>query len=264
MPNYGMLFLYTIKHWGLESLTEQFHQLIIYLPFGVISGIAGGIAAIYWDPGSRWRSYIQHCAAGLLTAIIAVDILPEVRQNARPALALAAFAVGALMMIGFKLLSERLEDDRKDDIPVGLPLAAALDTFIDGAIIGAGFALSDELGLLLMIGLGLELSVLTLSIGSEFNKAGVGRGPILAITSGIAIVLALGAITGLFLFGGLAEEHIALVLSFAAAALLYLVSDELLAKAHEDRRSPGAVTSFFIGFLALMAFTLLGPQQDNF
>jgi zinc transporter, ZIP family len=240
-------------------LPEQFQQLLIYLPLGVVPGLIGGVIAIYWDPSSRWRSYIQHCAAGLLTAIVAVDILPEVRQNALPALALAAFAGGALLMIGFKVLSKRLEEDRDDGIPVGLSIAAFLDTFIDGAIIGAGFVLRTELGLLLMVGLGLELSVLTLSVGSEYKKEGIRGTVILAITSGIALVLAVGAITGLFLLGGLADEHIALVLAFAAAALLYLVTDELLAKAHEDRRSPWAVASFFIGFLALMAFTLLGP-----
>jgi zinc transporter ZupT len=49
---------------------------------------------------------------------------------------------------------------------------------------------------------------------------------------------------------------VAVVLAFSPAALLYLVTEELQAKGHSARQSNGTVFSFFLGFLALMAFTL--------
>lgn len=42
-----------------------------------------------------------------------------------------------------------------------------------------------------------------------------------------------------------------LVLSFAAAALLWLVVEELLSEAHEVAEPPGLAVLFFVGFLAL-------------
>ena len=43
-----------------------------------------------------------------------------------------------------------------------------------------------------------------------------------------------------------------IVLSFGAAALLYLVTAELLREAHEERESASATALFFVGFLAFL------------
>jgi len=45
------------------------------------------------------------------------------------------------------------------------------------------------------------------------------------------------------------------VLSFGLAALLFLVTEELLTEAHEGPESPWLTSSFFLGFLV---FLLLG------
>ena len=42
------------------------------------------------------------------------------------------------------------------------------------------------------------------------------------------------------------------VLSFGAAALLYLVTAELLREAHEERESTSATAMFFVGFVVFL------------
>ena len=42
------------------------------------------------------------------------------------------------------------------------------------------------------------------------------------------------------------------VLSFGAAALLYLVTEELLREAHEERSSTGGTAMIFVGFLLIL------------
>lgn len=59
-------------------------QVLSYIPFAVAAGIAGGVVVVFWDPPRQWRGYTLHFAAGLLTAIVAVDILPEVRSEGNP------------------------------------------------------------------------------------------------------------------------------------------------------------------------------------
>jgi zinc transporter, ZIP family len=240
-------------------MVEELRYLLILLPFAVIVGSVGGIITAWREPPARWRSYIQHLAAGLLTAIIAVDILPEVRENGEVFPVLAGFSAGSVLMLGIRRLSIYLEDDKDEngDVPYGMGITAGLDTFIDGAIVGAGFAVNVELGLLLIIALALELSVLTMAVASELRKADVSRKKTVAVTVGIALMLGAGSLTGGFLFSNLAPGQIAIVLAFSSAALLYLVTEELLAKAHDARQSTGTVFSFFLGFISLMAFTLL-------
>ena len=64
-----------------------------------------------------------------------------------------------------------------------------------------------------------------------------------------------GTVLGATLLSGMSQEITELVLSFGLAALLYLVTEELLMKAHEEKESPLITSAFFVGFLF---FLILG------
>ncbi|HEV8177483.1 MAG TPA: hypothetical protein VGP44_07295 [Gemmatimonadales bacterium] len=51
---------------------------------------------------------------------------------------------------------------------------------------------------------------------------------------------------------------LAAVLAFGAAALLYLVVEELLVEAHEEAETPLLGAMFFLGFLGLYILAELG------
>ncbi len=67
-----------------------------------------------------------------------------------------------------------------------------------------------------------------------------------------------GAITGAALLGGASNTVLAAVLAFGAAALLYLVVEELLVEAHEEAETPLLGAMFFLGFLGLYILAELG------
>jgi zinc transporter, ZIP family len=225
-----------------------------------LAGIAGGGLALFWNESDRWRSYLLHFAAGLLLGVIAVDLLPEVRSSGEPLWVIWAFLLGSLLVLAMRYLTESLEaKSEKEDLPHGLVVAAVVDTGIDGLIIGAGFAASGELGTLLSIVLGMELFVLNLSIANEYIQRGAARRLAFGVACGVALMLLAGALAGYLLLHDLPDTQIANVLAFAAAALLYLATEELFSRGQSVRRSPMSTAVFFLGFLALMAFTLLGP-----
>jgi len=47
------------------------------------------------------------------------------------------------------------------------------------------------------------------------------------------------------------------VIAFGAAALLFLVTEELLTEAHEVAENPLLTSAFFVGFLAVFLLELL-------
>jgi zinc transporter, ZIP family len=238
-------------------MPPELQQPLTLIPFAVLAGIAGGVLGLFWTPRDTWRSYIQHLTAGMLTGIIAVDLLPEALEHGRTMPLVAGFAGGSLLMVIVKYVTDRLEAWSTDNLPLGLALSAAIDTAVDGAIIGVAFAFSGELGLLLTIGLGIELLVLTLSVTTQFKDAGAATWMTATAAILIPLMLALGMIVGVLTLGGLSLASLSVVLAFAAAALLYLVTEELLQKGHQIGTSPATVAAFFAGFLVLMAFTLL-------
>jgi ZIP family zinc transporter len=231
----------------------SFELLLMAVPAAV--ALLGGVLAACWRPSGRTRSLIQHFAAGVVLSALAVELLPEIEREHAPALVLAgSFGAGALLMFALKLFSERLE--RGGNGSAGLVLATFFDVAVDGFIIGAGFAAGGETGPILAIGLSVELLFLGLSIASGH----LGGKRIIALSAGLGATVLGSAVLGKALLAGASKALLGGVLSFAAAALLYLVTEELLMEAHEgeETETPFATLVLFAGFLCFWGVQLAG------
>jgi zinc transporter, ZIP family len=235
---------------------EILMQLVPALPFAALLGVAGGVLPVMFRIPRTLRAYMQHAAAGIITAVIAVELFPELLAYEEHPAALLGFGVGATVMVLLKYVTGRLEKRRVEGFPVGMAAAAAVDTAIDGVIVGAGFAVDTSLGVLLALGLGVELGALNLAVASEFRKQGAGRLTTSAIVTLNALLLVAGAAAGAVLLEEASDRTFALVLSFSAAALLYLVTEELLVKGNEDADTAATSAAFFTAFLVLMAYII--------
>ena len=127
------------------------HELML-MAIPALVALSGGMMAAVWSPDRNTRSLIQHFAAGVVLAALAVELLPEIGREHAPPLAIAgSFALGSLFMYGLKLWTLRLEHQGElsggaEGIGTGLLLATFIDVAMDGFIIGAGFAAGGETG----------------------------------------------------------------------------------------------------------------------
>lgn len=223
-----------------------------------VVALAGGVLAAVWKPGHQMRSLIQHFAAGVVLAALAVELLPEIQREHAPALVLVvSFALGSLCMYGLRLVTERLESGHGEGgggLGIGLLLATFIDVAMDGFIIGAGFAATQETGTILALGLSVELLFLGLALTSDSVKGG----RIVLVSGGLGAVVLVFALLGRMLLGGASHAVLAGALSFSAAALLYLVTEELLMEAHTVEEKPVSTLVLFAGFLIFWSIQLLG------
>ena len=238
-----------------------FGQVLPYAAAAAAMGVAGGLVSAFWRPGPLVRSYIQHLAAGLVAAAVAVELIPQVRElHGSPTPILAGFAAGALLMIAIKWFNQKMAEDRKTrsggEIPYSLTAAAALDTGVDGMVIGTGFAVSPEMGAILTLALALELAFLTMSVGASLRKEGVGRGITIAATLGVTAMLFAGVLLASFVLRDASPTVQATALAFGAAALLYLVAEELLVESQEVEEDLTSVGLLFAGFFGIFAIEL--------
>ena len=232
---------------------------LAYVLIAAGAGVLGAILAFFWAPGVWGRSALQHFAAGAVIAAVASEVIPEVERLGTTPGILGGFAAGGLVMIGLKWLVvtfERQQAARKR-LPIGLAAAAAFDTLIEGAIISAGFSAAERLGPLLALALAVELFFLTLSVGAEFHRRRSTRRWGLAVTVGIASLLPVGALGASVALTGASEAVVAVVLAFGAAALIYLVAEELLVESIQAKESLLSTAMLFAGFTALLALKLL-------
>ena len=231
--------------------------LLILIP--ALVSTAGGILAAVWKPSRAARGLIQHFAAGVVLAALAVELLPEIeREHAAPWALAVSFAVGSMLMYGLKLFTEKLEHESKKagkkGLSQGLLIATFIDVAVDGFIIGAGFAVGGKAGLVLCIGLSVELLFLGLALTSDDTRPRT----IIGISAALGAVVVGMAMLGKLVLAGASHTVIGAVLALAAAALLYLVTEELLVEAHEHPEKPSSVLVLFGGFLAFWCVQLFG------
>lgn len=235
------------------------HNLLI-MAIPAIIALGGGVLASIWSPSHQMRSMIQHFAAGVVLAALAVELLPEIEREHAPGLVLAgSFALGSLFMYGLKLWTMKLEHQASISVDVaglstGLLLATFIDVATDGFIIGAGFAAGGETGMILALGLSVELLFLGLALASEASKGW----RIIIISGALGGTVLIFSIIGNLLLSGASHAMIGGALAFSAAALLYLVTEELLVEAHEVEDKPISTLVLFGGFLAFWSIQLIG------
>jgi ZIP family zinc transporter len=164
------------------------------------------------------------------------------------------FAAGVALLLALGAYSRRVEARAQASaVPVGLVTAVGLDLLIDGLLVGLGSRLGSNQGVVLTIALTLEILFLALSVSTRLAAGGASRFTAALVPSLLGLGTAIGAIGGAALLGGASQQVLAGVLAFGAAALLYLVTEELLVEAHETTDSPLLAGLFFLGFIALYA-----------
>lgn len=233
-------------------------SMFLFMLIPALVALGGGVLAMFWHPGHQMRSLIQHFAAGVVLAVLAVELLPEIgREHAAGMVLISAFALGSLFMFGLKLWTTHLEEREsvsKSGLNWGLLAATFIDIAVDGFIIGAGFAAASETGKILALGLSVELLFLGLALISDSTRGW----RIVVISAALGVTVLTCALLGSFLLADASNTVIAGVLAFSAAALLYLVTEELLIEAHEVEEKPIATLVLFSGFLTFWSIQLLG------
>ena len=239
-------------------MTTVLPQALQYTMLAVVAAMIGGVIAVYRAPGPQMESNIQHFAAGVVTAAVAAELLPDIHEQT-PAVVVAGFAIGVAAMLGVHELSKRIE---KRGIggqyagAAGLLITVGIDMVIDGVLIGVAFVAEPDTGVVIAIALAIEVLFLGVA-GVVALPTAMRTARKLAVPAAFGLLLTTGVTVGVLALGGVTGTPITIVLAFGAAALLYLVTEELLVKAQKVPETPVSTTLFFVGFLSIFLLDML-------
>lgn len=240
-------------------MTPLFQKIILFSLIPVATLIAGGVIAIIRKPNGNIRSLILHFAAGVVFSVVAVELLPDIVKNHKPLQVIIGFGLGLLTMLGIRKFSETKEDTEvviiKNKLPLSLLVAIGIDIFIDGLLLGIGFMAGSTEGILLAIALSVELLSLGMATATELGKNNLTKQKSVTLIISLAFVFFISAVLGATLLHNLSHNAMEIVLSFGLSALLFLVTEELLIEAHEEKETVWHTSAFFGGFLL---FLILG------
>lgn len=235
-----------------------FLRVVAFAFLPVLTMACGAVVAAVRAPGPRMRSGIQHFAAGVVFSVVAVELLPHILRLHNDVLEVAGgFALGVALMLGVERFTGAHEHAREGaDAGSGtraMLVAIGADLTLDGILVGIAFAAGATAGVLLSIALAFELLSLGLALSVELTHAGASRRRSIVLPTVLALCTLLGgAILGTTLLTGAPETVLAAVLAFGSAALLFLVTEELLVEAHMAGETSMGTAMFFLGFLLFL------------
>ena len=229
--------------------------LLALLP--AAGNITGGLVAEVTPPSDRWRNRALHAAAGVVFAVVAVEIMPRaVDVVAGWLLALAFLGGGGLYLLAQRLIQARAKGSGRMWM---IYLAIASDLFSDGLLIGAGASLGGGLGLVLAVGQVLADVPEGAASTMTFRGNDVPRSRRLLLSVATVVPVLVGAALSFLLLRGRPERWQLTALVGTAGIFAVASFEDMIAEAHETEDTDASTAALLIGF-ALFTFvsTTLG------
>ncbi|GAB3575041.1 membrane protein [Spirosoma luteolum] len=239
-------------------MAAAYWQILGFAPLPALALGAGGLIASYVQLTVKLQSAVLHFAAGVIFSVVAVEILPHIITLHNPAITVAGFGAGIGLMLLIRRFTEKTEtpaDGERAVVPVALLVVLGIDVVIDGLLLGIGFAAGAQEGKLLAYALAIESVSVGLATATTLTKNNLSRARVLRVILGLVGLFLVSSVLGATLLQNLPETQMDVVLSFGLAALLFLVTEELLTEAHIAEEPAWLTGTFYAGFLL---FLLLG------
>ena len=227
----------------LESLVKT---TLIGLFFGTFGTTLGGVIGLVLKKNSnKFLSFILSLAAGLMTAIVCFELIPEALEISNMFNIIIGVILGIILMIICDVIVDNLfnkqtinvmKNNKKVELNskqsllktgIIVSIGLAIHNFPEGLAIGSGFEASFSLGYSLAIAIALHDIQEGLSMAIPLKNGGIKKLKVIFYIILSGVTTGIGALFGA-LIGKISLSIIAICLSFAAGAMLYIVSGELL------------------------------------
>jgi zinc transporter, ZIP family len=231
-----------------------------------IGSVVGGVLADYFRISESSMSYVLHGAAGIILAVVGVELLPQALGYGNFVEVSLAFGLGGLTYVGLEWMLEQIGERNKDlnkekgQSPWLIYISLAFDFFTDGIMIAVGLIISQGLAFLLAVGSAIsDLPSAFIAIAG-FKRGGISRLRSLLFSISFAVIILLGAILG-YRVGQIGSDRITIfLLSYTAGVILLAVIEGVMVEAHT--RSPRTFLSEIILILGAALFTLLSAYLE--
>jgi ZIP family zinc transporter len=229
-------------------------EAFLWGALGASALLIGALVAYVTTPSKRFIAIVMALGAGLLIGSISFELIDEALKTTEVAkVGLFTLIGAAAFTLGNMVLDRKGGGDRKDADGAqanGSPLAIVLGSVLDGIpesfVLGLT-VLQGSVSVALLIGIVLSNLPEGLSSSSGLRVAGWTRARVVRMWSLVVLVSAVSAALGYALLDPTHGHTGAFAQSFAAGALLAMITDTMLPEAYDvEQISTGSLVA--IGF----------------
>lgn len=234
---------------------------------GIIGTSVGGwLCILSCNGGKKALSFLLAFSAGVMLAVVFVDLVPEAVGLGGICISLSGLLAGVLTLLLLDRYLPHLHvlsfgdgngrHGRLLQSSLLLALGIAMHNFPEGLAIGASYSLSAASGLNLAVIIALHNIPEGMAIAGPMRGAGLAGDRIILWTCLAGAPTGIGALVG-GLMGSVSSSMLSWALGAAAGAMLYISFDELLPEAQQLNEGShaatfGAVAGTIIGLLLIL------------
>lgn len=219
--------------------------------FGAISSVIGAfIGAIFNIKSKAMISFLYQITAGIMTGIVCFEMLPESFEMASIIYSIIGIILGVFLIYFLDIIIQNKSKQKNATkiIALIIILSMAFHNIIEGLAIGSSFAYSVSLGTTVLIGMFLHDIPEGMVVGITSKVDGKKLGRIILESAIVGACAGFGTCIGNCV-GKINENYIAISLSIAAGAMLYLVSCELIPSSSEIYKNKKIYITFILGII---------------
>jgi ZIP family zinc transporter len=216
------------------------HALLPSFLAGLATVLGSFVVMIWRRPGRRTLATLFGGAAGVMLAVVLLDLIPAALDQGTPLEAGIGFGFGALVIWGLDRLmtwftrgnaySREASYKRMGYL---MATGIAMHDLPEGIAIAGAYAAGGALGPLLAISIALHNIPEGVATATPLHMGGVRGRRVLLVNAIVSIFTPLGTLLGLFLLR-LSPDHISFMLALAGGAMTYLLKDELIPAAQQQ------------------------------
>jgi len=289
-PHYlRIISLPTLQRWGVIAGLFILSQVLVfgslYLIFdeivvigflaSILAGLATGVGALpalfFKNISTRLFNSMLGAAAGVMLAATAFSLLiPGIDYGEQIWPGKALWIVSAGMMLGAIFL--HVADQKLPHLHFDTVADASLDSlqkvslfivaitihnFPEGMSVGVSFGSGDiRNGVVLAIAIGLQNVPEGLAVALPLVGLGCNKWRAVAIATMTGLVEPVGGLLGITMVT-VFSSILPIAMGFAAGAMLFVISEEIIPETHANGRSRIATFSLMVGFIIMMALERL-------
>lgn len=245
------------------------NSLLTVTILGLLSGAvgtgAGGASVLIIkrlrDDALAW---LMAFAAGIMTSIIFMELIPEAINEGTVVSALIGIILGVILIMaldinfphhhfnqeaaGRELTKKMFQRQKLLKMGILLAFGVALHNIPEGLAIGASYVADRNIGVGLAILIALHNFPEGMAVATALGLAGISKNRVLVYTVLAGVPMGLGAFAG-GLLGNISPLFLSVSLGFAGGAMLYIVYDELIPDCHDRTTGHTAIAGIVAGVI---------------
>lgn len=231
---------------------KEFLTVLGFSSLPALGNFFGGLLSEWLNPSPNLLNRALHAAAGIILAVVSVEVMPNALEIVPVWILALAFIGGGLLYLLIETGIHRWQEDRLDGAGEQawmVYVAVSADLIGDGLLIGTGSALSSQLALLLALGQVLADIPEGFSVLANFRSRGFKRGHRLLLSASFVIPVVGAALLAYFLLRGQPEIVKYAAMVFVAGLYSLAAIEDMIGEAHESAEDTRwSAISFLLGY----------------